>query len=1069
MSGTNTRTLELEKLFVRDIYYKDPSNRPIPRDLVLLSRGDGGTYFGNPNIIPNLSTGFTSIQAGSNITIKASDTNNVLSLQPGAGIQFYQQGGDCGTGSPQLYIYATAPDQITVNGGGSGTLNFNDLTNDPCNGGVLYFAGVDDTTVNISDTTILIGSQYNSSLSTVQHLISTVEGIQDEQSTLNAYLISTISTVDLLLVSTGIAELYSTVQFTERIAISTSSFVFSTFAADAYGNHTILNVNQVNTTNVCAASTVFASLVTAYTMDIGSNALYDVNIPGDIPSQCIVITQNATVSTFTNYFNIKDEQTNVELAFEKQFIVGVSTSQNSTFQTFGEQIQIGFFPYLSTQGALLPNTLTNQYVPILQQIEVLEQVVTSSLTGGFTSTQTNYFIKNIIKADEICSGDNLLFTAPHITMTNLDVSSLHTSSLVANYIMGSTAYISSLSTPFIQGNTISISTLTVSSINGQIPGTGTGGGGSTFTGIYVDVIMPSTIGYPVTVSSINISSLNGLPYNVYSTLSVSSLTANSINTQALSSILAYFSTARGNELTLNSLSVGNVQTPSISTTNISSQTIGFGLIQGPNISTTNISSQTIGFGLIQGPSISTTNISSQTIGFGLIQGPSISTTNISSQTIGFGLIQGPSISTTNISSQTVAFNLAKGPSISTTNISSQTVAFDLAKGPSISTTNISSQNIGFNLIQGPHISTTNISSQTIGFGLIQGPSISTTNISSQTVAFDLATGPSISTTNISSQNIGFNLIQGPHISTTNISTYNIGYDTAKGRILNNDDSYFSTVHFSTMVGWDAQMSSLEVSTITAYRINVIYISSFNISTFDGNFCNLNFQTGTGSTLTTKEIFTSSIQFDYGIGGLLSTAEIFTSSIQFDKGIGSSLQTSTLYFDTGYGSTLFLSTLFVSTMTAGEIFTSSIYFNAGIGSSIQLSTVMGYTLPIFTFDLSNQRVGVNLGANLQPRATMDISGIVFATNFVTPSDRRLKKNISELDTPHLIPRAYRYSALGSDEPDIGVMADEIELIAPECIYMRPDGYKAVSYQKLVPICFSLIRSLSERLAAVESRL
>ena len=272
-----------------------------------------------------------------------------------------------------------------------------------------------------------------------------------------------------------------------------------------------------------------------------------------------------------------------------------------------------------------------------------------------------------------------------------------------------------------------------------------------------------------------------------------------------------------------------------------------------------------------------------------------------------------------------------------------------------------------------------------------------------------------------------------------------------------------------MVGWDAQMSSLEVSTITAYRINVIYISSFNISTFDGNFCNLNFQTGTGSTLTTKEIFTSSIQFDYGIGGLLSTAEIFTSSIQFDKGIGSSLQTSTLYFDTGYGSTLFLSTLFVSTMTAGEIFTSSIYFNAGIGSSIQLSTVMGYTLPIFTFDLSNQRVGVNLGANLQPRATMDISGIVFATNFVTPSDRRLKKNISELDTPHLIPRAYRYSALGSDEPDIGVMADEIELIAPECIYMRPDGYKAVSYQKLVPICFSLIRSLSERLAAVESRL
>jgi hypothetical protein len=108
----------------------------------------------------------------------------------------------------------------------------------------------------------------------------------------------------------------------------------------------------------------------------------------------------------------------------------------------------------------------------------------------------------------------------------------------------------------------------------------------------------------------------------------------------------------------------------------------------------------------------------------------------------------------------------------------------------------------------------------------------------------------------------------------------------------------------------------------------------------------------------------------------------------------------------------------------------------------------------------------LGATQQPRATMDISGIVYARNFVTTSDRRLKTNIRPFDPPSTIPRVYRYTHLETEEEDIGVLADEIELVAPECIYVRPDGFKAVSYSKLVPICFSLIRSLSERLEALE---
>jgi hypothetical protein len=147
------------------------------------------------------------------------------------------------------------------------------------------------------------------------------------------------------------------------------------------------------------------------------------------------------------------------------------------------------------------------------------------------------------------------------------------------------------------------------------------------------------------------------------------------------------------------------------------------------------------------------------------------------------------------------------------------------------------------------------------------------------------------------------------------------------------------------------------------------------------------------------------------------------------------------------------------------------FDSGVGqklltSSIQVSTVMGFDLPIFTMDMTNRRVGVNLGPTQQPRATMDVSGVVFATNFLTTSDRRLKSNISTLVTPLRAPNAYRYHNDETHEEDIGVMADEIEAILPECVYIRPDGYKAVSYIKLVPVCFSLIQALTERLEVLE---
>ena len=46
-------------------------------------------------------------------------------------------------------------------------------------------------------------------------------------------------------------------------------------------------------------------------------------------------------------------------------------------------------------------------------------------------------------------------------------------------------------------------------------------------------------------------------------------------------------------------------------------------------------------------------------------------------------------------------------------------------------------------------------------------------------------------------------------------------------------------------------------------------------------------------------------------------------------------------------------------------------------------------------------------------------------------------------------------------DVGVLAQEIEEILPEAVVTRPDGYKAVKYEKLIPLLIQAIKELKAR--------
>jgi hypothetical protein len=164
---------------------------------------------------------------------------------------------------------------------------------------------------------------------------------------------------------------------------------------------------------------------------------------------------------------------------------------------------------------------------------------------------------------------------------------------------------------------------------------------------------------------------------------------------------------------------------------------------------------------------------------------------------------------------------------------------------------------------------------------------------------------------------------------------------------------------------------------------------------------------------------------------------------------------------------------LTTSTFSTIYWSSaVAFNTNSASAnistITISTIMGDTQPIITFDTLNRRVGVNLGNTQQPRAALDVNGIVYAKNFINTSDRRLKKSILPYSIPNEIPKSYRFQYTEDDEWDIGCMADEVERILPECVYTTDSGYKAVAYSKMVPLCLSLIRDLQERMNVLERR-
>ena len=111
------------------------------------------------------------------------------------------------------------------------------------------------------------------------------------------------------------------------------------------------------------------------------------------------------------------------------------------------------------------------------------------------------------------------------------------------------------------------------------------------------------------------------------------------------------------------------------------------------------------------------------------------------------------------------------------------------------------------------------------------------------------------------------------------------------------------------------------------------------------------------------------------------------------------------------------------------------------------------------------------------AARDSSANIYANDFFATSDARLKKDIVEIQNAlatieKISGVQFKWNELASDpnkeKVQVGVIAQEVEAVAPEIVSTNEDGFKSVSYDKLVPLLIQAVKELSEKVKQLEGK-
>lgn len=122
----------------------------------------------------------------------------------------------------------------------------------------------------------------------------------------------------------------------------------------------------------------------------------------------------------------------------------------------------------------------------------------------------------------------------------------------------------------------------------------------------------------------------------------------------------------------------------------------------------------------------------------------------------------------------------------------------------------------------------------------------------------------------------------------------------------------------------------------------------------------------------------------------------------------------------------------------------------------------------------------VGGNLTVVKSLNVLDIIRCTGDVvafSSSDERLKSEIETITNPleklaQIRGVTYNWDTEKQDTyqgADVGVLAQEVEKVQPECVVERTNGFKAVRYEKLIPLLIEAVKELREQNIVLTERI
>jgi phage baseplate assembly protein gpV len=330
-------------------------------------------------------------------------------------------------------------------------------------------------------------------------------------------------------------------------------------------------------------------------------------------------------------------------------------------------------------------------------------------------------------------------------------------------------------------------------------------------------------------------------------------------------------------------------------------------------------------------------------------------------------------------------------------------------------------------------------------------------------------------------------------------------------------SLFGTASFSTSASYAASASqAITASFVTPLNQNVIITGSLTVITGS----NIEFQvtnTGVkiGNLLADNHTITGSLKIS---GSLTTTGDIITQGnlIAQQYIVSSSVSYFTESFSSGstkFGDSIDDTHQFTGSVNitgslnvnGGEIFAGRID-NGSEGGQVSFGRALdnnnGWYIDVYGntstpslrfIDVSTAAVRMTISGSgaitmeqslaVGPINPSAVAGRIDASNDVvafSTSDKRLKENIQPI--PNALDKiskigGYTFdwrteedlvSLHGHEGSDVGVIAQEIESILPNIVTTRDNGYKAVKYEKIVPLLIQCIKELKDEIDDLKSQ-